>query len=148
MSIPLLDAIKQVPRYTKFLKELCTSKKKLKGNKKGKCGRKHLNSPTKKTLNLLEQAQEETSMKKRSDILDSELKEQFQPFTLLFFVLFSLRTMLSLSVGGRLLVEEECFCFLVFVLLLGLLVLFYYLVCHFHFLFESCNQLSNCCNKN
>ncbi|XP_076943428.1 uncharacterized protein LOC143613665, partial [Bidens hawaiensis] len=32
VNIPLLDAIKQVPRYSKFLKELCTSKKKLKGN--------------------------------------------------------------------------------------------------------------------
>ncbi|XP_076947180.1 uncharacterized protein LOC143619035 [Bidens hawaiensis] len=32
VNIPLLDAIKQVPRYAKFLEELCTSKKKLKGN--------------------------------------------------------------------------------------------------------------------
>ncbi|XP_023746713.1 uncharacterized protein LOC111894850 [Lactuca sativa] len=32
VNIPLLDAIKQVPRYAKFLKELCTSKKKLRGN--------------------------------------------------------------------------------------------------------------------
>ena len=32
VNIPLLDAIKQVPRYAKFLKELCTSKRKLKGN--------------------------------------------------------------------------------------------------------------------
>ncbi|KAI3708261.1 hypothetical protein L2E82_37426 [Cichorium intybus] len=31
VNIPLLEAIKQVPRYAKFLKELCTSKKKLKG---------------------------------------------------------------------------------------------------------------------
>ena len=34
INIPLLDAIKQVPRYAKFLKELCTSKRKLKGNEK------------------------------------------------------------------------------------------------------------------
>ena len=34
VNIPLLDAIKQVPRYAKFLKELCTSKRKLKGNEK------------------------------------------------------------------------------------------------------------------
>ncbi|XP_022003481.1 uncharacterized protein LOC110900932 [Helianthus annuus] len=33
VNIPLLDAIKQVPRYAMFLKELCTSKKKLKGTK-------------------------------------------------------------------------------------------------------------------
>ncbi|KAI3721759.1 hypothetical protein L2E82_32777 [Cichorium intybus] len=32
VNIPLLEAIKQVPRYAKFLKELCTSKKKLKGD--------------------------------------------------------------------------------------------------------------------
>nr|KAJ0199058.1 hypothetical protein LSAT_V11C600327370 [Lactuca sativa] len=30
VNIPLLDAIKQLPRYAKFLKELCTSKRKLK----------------------------------------------------------------------------------------------------------------------
>ncbi|XP_019177672.1 PREDICTED: uncharacterized protein LOC109172885 [Ipomoea nil] len=30
--IPLFDAIKQIPRYAKFLKELCTNKRKLKGN--------------------------------------------------------------------------------------------------------------------
>ncbi|XP_062114197.1 uncharacterized protein LOC133825246 [Humulus lupulus] len=34
VNIPLLDAIKQVPRYAKFLKELCTNKKKLKGEEK------------------------------------------------------------------------------------------------------------------
>lgn len=34
INIPLLDAIKQVPRYAKFLKELCTNKRKLKGNEK------------------------------------------------------------------------------------------------------------------
>ena len=32
VNIPLLDAIKQVPKYAKFLKELCTTKRKLKGN--------------------------------------------------------------------------------------------------------------------
>ncbi|KAL7597396.1 hypothetical protein Lser_V15G31293 [Lactuca serriola] len=32
VNIHLIDVIKQVPRYAKFLKELCTSKKKLKGN--------------------------------------------------------------------------------------------------------------------
>ncbi|XP_062086262.1 uncharacterized protein LOC133792378 [Humulus lupulus] len=34
VNIPLLDAIKQVPCYAKFLKELCTNKKKLKGDEK------------------------------------------------------------------------------------------------------------------
>ncbi|TYI87516.1 hypothetical protein E1A91_D04G141000v1, partial [Gossypium mustelinum] len=34
VNIPLIDAIKQVPRYVKFLKELCTSKRKLIGNEK------------------------------------------------------------------------------------------------------------------
>ncbi|XP_062006006.1 uncharacterized protein LOC133723206 [Rosa rugosa] len=32
VNIPLLDAIKQVPQYAKFLKELCTKKKKFNGN--------------------------------------------------------------------------------------------------------------------
>ena len=34
INIALLDAIKQVPRYAKFLKELYTAKRKLKGNEK------------------------------------------------------------------------------------------------------------------
>lgn len=32
VNIPLLDAIYQVPHYAKFLKDLCTNKRKLKGN--------------------------------------------------------------------------------------------------------------------
>ncbi|XP_062008347.1 uncharacterized protein LOC133725208 [Rosa rugosa] len=32
VNIPLLDAIKQVPKYAKFLKELCTTKRRLNGN--------------------------------------------------------------------------------------------------------------------
>ena len=34
VNIPLLDAIKQIPKYPKFLKELCTNKRKLKGNER------------------------------------------------------------------------------------------------------------------
>lgn len=34
VNIPLLEAIRQVPRYTMFLKELCTNKRKLNGDKK------------------------------------------------------------------------------------------------------------------
>jgi len=34
VNIPLLDAIKQISRYAKFLKELCTHKRKLKGNER------------------------------------------------------------------------------------------------------------------
>ncbi|XP_016679299.1 uncharacterized protein [Gossypium hirsutum] len=40
VNIPLLDAIKQIPRYTEFLKKLCTSKRRLIGNvgiKKAMC---------------------------------------------------------------------------------------------------------------
>ncbi|XP_012480905.1 uncharacterized protein LOC105795795 [Gossypium raimondii] len=40
VNIPLLDAIKQIPRYAKFLKELCTSNRRLIGNvgiKKAMC---------------------------------------------------------------------------------------------------------------
>jgi len=39
VNIPLLDAIKQNPRYTKFLKELCTHKRRLKGNERIIMGR-------------------------------------------------------------------------------------------------------------
>ncbi|KAL2252442.1 UNVERIFIED_CONTAM: hypothetical protein Sindi_0038900 [Sesamum indicum] len=38
VKIPLLDAIKQISRYAKFLKELCTSKGKLKGNERVSMG--------------------------------------------------------------------------------------------------------------
>ncbi|XP_052297088.1 uncharacterized protein LOC127902279, partial [Citrus sinensis] len=34
VNIPLLDAIKKIPRYAKVLKELCTSKRKLRGDEK------------------------------------------------------------------------------------------------------------------
>ena len=43
INIPLLDVIKQVPRYAKFLKELCNTKKKLVGNEKVSVGK---NVPT------------------------------------------------------------------------------------------------------
>ena len=39
INISLLDAIKQVPRYGKFLKELCTTKRKLVGNEKVSVGK-------------------------------------------------------------------------------------------------------------
>jgi len=39
INIPLLDAIKQIPRYAKFLKEMCTNKRKLKGSKRISMGR-------------------------------------------------------------------------------------------------------------
>ena len=38
VNIPLLDAIKQVPRYAKFLKEMCTNKRKLQGTEKVSIG--------------------------------------------------------------------------------------------------------------
>ncbi|XP_062085501.1 uncharacterized protein LOC133791574 [Humulus lupulus] len=38
VNIPLLDAIKQMSRYAKFLKELCTNKRKLRGNEKVSVG--------------------------------------------------------------------------------------------------------------
>ncbi|XP_057423581.1 uncharacterized protein LOC130717384 [Lotus japonicus] len=39
VNIPLLDALKQIPRYAKFPKELCTQKRKLKGNERVRMGR-------------------------------------------------------------------------------------------------------------
>ncbi|KAK5835225.1 hypothetical protein PVK06_010912 [Gossypium arboreum] len=38
VNIPLLDAIKQIPRYAKFLKELCTKKRRLIGNERVNVG--------------------------------------------------------------------------------------------------------------
>ncbi|XP_052884721.1 uncharacterized protein LOC108481786 [Gossypium arboreum] len=38
VNIPLLNAIKQIPRYGKFLKELCTSKRRLIGNERVNVG--------------------------------------------------------------------------------------------------------------
>ncbi|XP_010247614.1 PREDICTED: uncharacterized protein LOC104590597 [Nelumbo nucifera] len=38
INIPLLDAIKQIPKYAKFLKELCTNKRKLRGDEKVRVG--------------------------------------------------------------------------------------------------------------
>ncbi|XP_050897500.1 uncharacterized protein LOC127104362 [Lathyrus oleraceus] len=62
VNIPLLGVIKQVPKYAKFLKDLCTSKKRLKGNERENLGRnisaliqpKH--SPEKATVSSLNQA--------------------------------------------------------------------------------------------
>ena len=34
INLPLLDALKQLPKYAKFLKDVCTNKRKLKGNEK------------------------------------------------------------------------------------------------------------------
>ncbi|XP_047149016.1 uncharacterized protein LOC124821196 [Vigna umbellata] len=39
VNIPLLDAIKQIPKYAKFLKELCTHKRKMKGDERINMGR-------------------------------------------------------------------------------------------------------------
>ena len=39
INIPLLEAVKQVPKYAKFLKDLCTHKRRLKGNEKVSMGR-------------------------------------------------------------------------------------------------------------
>ena len=38
VNIPLLNVIKQVPKYARFLKDLCTSKKRLKGNERVNLG--------------------------------------------------------------------------------------------------------------
>src|SRR5215470_20155658 len=34
INIPLLDAIKQMPKYAKFFKKMCTHRRKLKGNER------------------------------------------------------------------------------------------------------------------
>ena len=49
ISISLLDSIKQVPCYAKFLKELCITKRKLVGNEKVSVGGKCVCSFSKET---------------------------------------------------------------------------------------------------
>jgi len=39
VNIPLLHAIKQIPKYAKFLKDLCTYKRKLRGNEQVQMGK-------------------------------------------------------------------------------------------------------------
>ena len=39
VNITLLDAIKQVPRFAEFLKELCTNKRKLRGDERARVGK-------------------------------------------------------------------------------------------------------------
>ena len=39
VNIPLLEAVKQIPKYAKFLKDLCTNRRKLKGNERVNMGR-------------------------------------------------------------------------------------------------------------
>ena len=39
VNIPLLDAIKQILKYAKFLKDLCTHRRRLKGNENVSMGR-------------------------------------------------------------------------------------------------------------
>jgi len=39
VNIPFLDAIKQIPKYAKLLKDLCTHKRNLKANEQVKFGR-------------------------------------------------------------------------------------------------------------
>ncbi|XP_027362545.1 uncharacterized protein LOC113870144 [Abrus precatorius] len=39
VNIPLLEGIKQIPKYAKFLKDLCTHRRRLKGNEKVSMGR-------------------------------------------------------------------------------------------------------------
>ncbi|XP_027351187.1 uncharacterized protein LOC113862297 [Abrus precatorius] len=39
VNIPMLDALKQIPKYAKFLKELCTNNRRLKGDERVNMGR-------------------------------------------------------------------------------------------------------------
>ncbi|XP_073121145.1 uncharacterized protein [Henckelia pumila] len=49
INIPLIDAIKQIPRYAKFLKDLCTNKRRLKGDEKVSVG-ENVSAVIKKSL--------------------------------------------------------------------------------------------------
>ena len=50
VNIYLLNAIKQIPRYAKVLKELCTSKRKLRGDEKVYMGEKNVSAVLQKKL--------------------------------------------------------------------------------------------------
>ncbi|KAJ9187046.1 hypothetical protein P3X46_002543 [Hevea brasiliensis] len=52
VNIPLLDAIKQVSKYAKFLKELCTTKLKLRNNEKIRASINVMSNSVFQTLNL------------------------------------------------------------------------------------------------
>ncbi|KAJ9185075.1 hypothetical protein P3X46_004747, partial [Hevea brasiliensis] len=52
VNIPLLDTIKQVPRYAKFLKELCTTRRKLSTNEKIRASINVMSYSVFQTLNL------------------------------------------------------------------------------------------------
>nr|KYP34640.1 hypothetical protein KK1_044391 [Cajanus cajan]KYP59995.1 hypothetical protein KK1_015442 [Cajanus cajan] len=58
VNIPLLDAIKKIPRYAKFLKDLCTHKRKLKGNERISMGRNVLAVIRKSVLHILEKCKD------------------------------------------------------------------------------------------
>ncbi|XP_075486393.1 uncharacterized protein LOC142526005 [Primulina tabacum] len=49
INIPLIDAIKQIPRYAKFLKDLCTNKRRLKSDEKVSVG-ENVSAVIKKSL--------------------------------------------------------------------------------------------------
>ncbi|XP_073120493.1 uncharacterized protein [Henckelia pumila] len=49
INIPLIDAIKQIPRYAKFLKDLCTNKRRLRGDEKVSVG-ENVSAVIKKSL--------------------------------------------------------------------------------------------------
>ena len=54
VNIPLLDAIKQIPKYARFLKDLSTYKRKLKGNEQVKlCGNVSAIPPCQKSTKIL-----------------------------------------------------------------------------------------------
>ncbi|XP_071902873.1 uncharacterized protein [Coffea arabica] len=71
VNIPLLDAIKQIPRYAKFLKELCTGKKKLKGNEKVHMGEEDGAKPSREAQRRLNPPMMEVVKKEVLKLLDT-----------------------------------------------------------------------------
>jgi hypothetical protein len=56
VNIPLLNVIKQIPRYVKILKELCTNKKKCENSKENKSGRECICNHTKKIASEIQES--------------------------------------------------------------------------------------------
>ncbi|XP_040369481.1 uncharacterized protein LOC112184819 [Rosa chinensis] len=70
VNIPLLDAIKQVPKYAKFLKELCTTKRRLKGNETVKVSENEGSRPTREAQRRLNPVMMEVVKKEVLKLLD------------------------------------------------------------------------------
>lgn len=73
MNIPLLDVIKKVPKYVKFLKDLCTHKRRLKGNERDNTGRNV--SPFIQPMHLLEKVKSDHNVSSLTHTMPQKCKD-------------------------------------------------------------------------